>query len=169
MMTPRYRWRKKQNSFFLSAQFPQFFYPFEILISKTSVFIYQLQNFSIFKLKEQPPKIRMSQIWKRECPFFGSSHPPFRAGGGTPTSGPQEGGWGDHAFKKLVGGQGTSQFWERGGTPLQEKRPLPPQAIGRQNMPLEDNSTRSTGFGNAGMGGYPHLRATRGGVGGSCF
>ncbi len=61
------------------------------------------QYFSIFKLKEQPPKIRMSQIWEREYPFFGSRHPPFMAGEGTPhlykkvtppSPGPQEGGGG---------------------------------------------------------------------------
>jgi len=40
---------------------------------------------------------------------------------GTPHSRATRGGWGYHAFKKSVGGQGTSRFWEW-GVPLSKKR-----------------------------------------------
>jgi len=68
--------------------------------------------FPVFKLKEQPQKIRLSQIWKYKYPFFGSRHPPFMAGGGTPTictkvapptPGPQEGGGGIMLLKNRSG------------------------------------------------------------------
>ena len=42
-----------------------------------------------------------------------------------PTSGQQEEGGGYHAFKKAVGGQGTSHFWERGVPPCKKRGSYP--------------------------------------------
>jgi hypothetical protein len=84
------------------------------------------QYFSIFKLKEQLPKIRMSQIWEREYPFFGSRHPPFMAGGGTPHPRATRAGWEIMLLKNRSGSQGTSHFWERRVLPRVGRRGVPP-------------------------------------------
>jgi hypothetical protein len=47
-------------------------------------FIIYNPYFSVFKLKEQPPKIRMSLIWKREF-FLATDASPFMAGGVPPS------------------------------------------------------------------------------------
>ena len=67
-------------------------------------------------------------------PFFGSRHPPFMPGGGTPpictkvtppTPGQQEGGGGIMLLKNRSGGGGTSHFWERGVPPCRKRGPYP--------------------------------------------
>ena len=76
----------------------------------------------------------MSQIWKREYPFLAAAtlplwqegYPFHLYNGGTPPSLATSGGWGYHALKKMVGGQGTSPFWERGVPPCKKKCPTPP-------------------------------------------
>ena len=43
---------------------------------------FRVQYFSIFKLNEQPPKIRISQIWNRKYPFLTATpHPRATRGG----------------------------------------------------------------------------------------
>jgi len=64
---------------------------------------------------------------------------------------------------------GGPLLFRSGGYPLDRKEGPPPRVIGRQNIPSDDNSTRSTGFENAGKGGVgPHLCPDRG-VGVLCF
>jgi len=120
----------------------------------TSVLLY-------FHVERPTTKIRMSQIWKREYPFLAAAipllcqegvPPPFVQRWHPPLTGNKRG-VGYHAFKKSVGGWGYLSFLGAGGTPLARKEAPTPQAIGGKNIPSDDNSTRSTGFGNAGKGG----------------
>ena len=60
---------------------------------------------------------------------------------------------------------GVPLIFGSGGSPLARKEAPTPQAIGRQNRPSDDNSTRSTGFGNAEKGGQGPSYARTGGRG----
>ena len=106
----------------------------------------------------------MRQIWKREYPFlavatlhlFQEGVPPHLYKGGTPHSHATRGGWGIMLLKNRSGGGGTSPFWERGVPPCKKRGPYPPKPSAGKNIPSDDNSTRSTGFGNVGKGGGMH-------------
>jgi len=75
----------------------------------------------------------MNLIWKWEYPFLAAATlplcqervPPHLYKGDTPHPRATRGGWGYHAIKKSVGGQGTSHFWERGVPPCKKRGPYP--------------------------------------------
>jgi len=102
----------------------------------------------------------MRQIGKRKYPFLAAATlplwqkgiPPICTKVTPPSPGPQVGEEGIILLKNRSGVR-VPLIFGSGGYPLARKEAPTPQAIGRQNIPSDDNSTRSTGFGNAGKGG----------------